>query len=433
MLSILPARGPGTQHPRMRTPLAWEGNDAPSPVLSRKVRSMPFEIVSWPGFLVAVLAAVIAAVVIAAVAAVPVRLLSRRRGWDARHVGRVRRPFRLLLVIVGLRLAVQLSFPEREWMPVVDHVFRILIIAGSAWLVAGIMSFAFEAVLARYPIDVADNRVARRVRTQVSMLRRVGYVVIAVLAVGAILLTFPGVEAVGASVLASAGLLSVVAGLAAQSTLSNVFAGLQLAFSDAIRVDDVVIAEEEWGRIEEITLTYVVMRLWDDRRLVLPSTYFTSTPFQNWTRHESQLLGAVELDLDWRVDLHGLRDRLDELLDASELWDGRTKVLQVTDAVGGLVRVRVLLTAADAGALFDLRCQVREGLVQWVTAHDPDAMPVQRVELAREGADGAAARAAPHVPRTEGLFTGSPEAEQRGATFTSSIPVLRLDPDARLQ
>ena len=178
----------------------------------------------------------------------------------------------------------------------------VAVIVVVAWFVGALAIFFEDLGLARYRIDTADNRIARRVRTQVLILRRLTLVVVVVIAAGAILLGFPGVEAVGASVLASAGLVSVVAGLAAQSTLANVFAGIQLAFSDAIRIDDVVVVEGQWGLIEEITLSYVVVHIWDDRRLVLPSTYFTTTPFENWTRRNSELLGAVELDLDWRVD-----------------------------------------------------------------------------------------------------------------------------------
>jgi hypothetical protein len=185
---------------------------------------------------------------------------------------------------------------------------------------------------------------------------------------------------VGASLLASAGLVSVVVGVAAQSTLANVFAGIQLAFSDAIRIDDVVVVDGQWGRIDEITLSYVVVHLWDDRRLVLPSGYFTKEPFENWTRRTSELLGTVELDLDWRVDVDGLRTHLDAVLAGTARWDGRSQALQVTDAVGGLVRIRVLVSAVDASALFDLRCHVRERLVAWARDHDA-AMPRRRVEL----------------------------------------------------
>ncbi|WBU37371.1 mechanosensitive ion channel family protein [Homoserinibacter sp. YIM 151385] len=385
---------------------------------------MPFALVSWPSFAIAAALALALGVVAAAILGLPIRLLARRRGWSPRFMGRVLRPLRALLVVVALLIAVELTLPARAALPTIEHGARILIIASVAWLIAGVVSFGFEVVLERHPMDMADNRVARRVRTQVSILRRISLIAVAIVGVGAVLLTFPGVEAVGASVLASAGLASVVAGLAAQSTLANVFAGLQLAFSDAIRVDDVVIAEEEWGRIEEITLTYVVVRLWDDRRLVLPSTYFTQTPFQNWTRRESELLGAVEFDVDWRVDLRGLRDRLDAVLAESELWDGRTKVLQVTDAVGGLIRVRILVTAADAGTLFDLRCQVREAMVEQLVSADRRGLPVQRLELGRrEDASPRPARRAA-ASQTEGLFSGSPEADARNEAFTQSMPVV---------
>jgi hypothetical protein len=251
-----------------------------------------------------------------------------------------------------------------------------------------LVTFLVNRTLSRFPVNDDGNRLARRLHTQLALVRRLVNVVIIVLAIGAILITFEGVQAIGASVLASAGLVSIVAGLAAQSTLANVFAGVQLAFSDAIRLEDVVIADGEWGQIEEITLTYVVVRIWDDRRLVVPSTYFTSTPFQNWTRNSSELLGTVELDLDWRVSTAAMREELDRFLAETPIWDGRTAGLQITNAVGGFVRVRVLVSAADSSLLWDLRCAVREQLVEWVHAQYPVAIPRQRVELL-----GAAGRA----------------------------------------
>lgn len=171
---------------------------------------------------------------------------------------------------------------------------------------------------------------------------------------------------IGTTLFASAGVLSVVAGLAAQTSLGAVFAGLQIAFSGAIRVGDVVVLEDEWGHIEEITLTYVVVRIWDQWRLVLPSTYFTTQPFENWTRNATEIMGTVEFDVDFTVPLHEMRAELDRLLGESELWDGRRGVVQVTDAVGGCARVRMLVSAPDSGALFDLRCAVREGMLDWL-------------------------------------------------------------------
>ena len=217
-------------------------------------------------------------------------------------------------------------------------------------------------------------------RTQISLLRRLAVVVIGVLAAAAMLLTFPSARAAGASILASAGVISIVAGLAAQTSLANVFAGLQLAFTDAIRVDDVVVVEEEWGRIEEITLTYVVVHIWDDRRMVLPSTYFTTTPFENWTRTQSAVLGSVEIDVDWSVPFEVMRGELARLLEGHELWDERVGILQVTDAVGSVVRVRALVSAKDGPTLFDLRCHVREGLVVWLQREHGYGLPRVRLD-----------------------------------------------------
>lgn len=384
----------------------------------------------WPLFAATLAVALVLAVVFVALVTLPLRFVARRGDWDRALLGRLRRPFRALAILGAVLVAVRFWLPGdlAPWRDGILHGLVIAMIAAGAWLLAGVIGVLFARVLAGYPTDVADNRVARRVHTQVGILRRVSYVVIAILAVGGILLTFPGVQAVGASLLASAGVLSVVAGIAAQGTLANVFAGLQLAFSDAIRVDDVVIAEGEWGRIEEITLTYVVVHIWDDRRLVLPSTYFTSTPFQNWTRRGSELLGSVELDLDWTVSPAQLREHLAEVLERDPLWDRRASVLQITDATGGYVRVRILVTAQNAGALWDLRCNVREAMVEWLHEKHRDALPRTRVSMVeppvrtrRRTTD-----AAPH----EGVFSGSADAERRGQSFTQSVPIQRpADPD----
>jgi len=322
---------------------------------------------------------------------VPLRILVRRANWDDAQARRIERRVAIFLFTLALALAGRLFAPDTIDESVVDTIrqfFRLVLIAELGWLLAGVAGLLFAQAVRRYPMDVADNRVARRVRTQVTIIRRLTSVLIALVTVGAMLLTFPGVQALGASLLASAGLVGVVAGVAAQSTLAGLFAGLQLAFSDAIRVDDVVVVNGEWGRIEEITLTYVVLRIWDDRRLVLPSTYFTTNPFENWTRRDSALVGSVELDLDWRVSPAAVRGELERILADHALWDGRSWNVQVTDATGGLVRVRVLVSAADSGALWDLRCSVRERLVEWVRVHAPDALPLQRLQLQAKGTEG---------------------------------------------
>jgi small-conductance mechanosensitive channel len=367
----------------------------------------------------------LAAIVITAVVAFVFRRIARRERWVQRFVDRVRRPFRIVLLIALVWVALAIAVNDADWRGTIDFVARILMIAAGAWLVASLALFFEDAGLDRYRIDVADNRVARRVRTQVLILRRLTVVVIVIVAIASILLTFPGAQAVGGSILASAGVVSIVAGLAAQSSLANVFAGMQLAFSDAIRVDDVVIVETEWGRVEEITLTYVVVHLWDDRRMVLPSTYFTSTPFQNWTRRNSELLGAVEFDLDWRVSPAQMREELDRVLAETELWDGRASVLQVTDAVGGYVRIRVLVTAVDAPTLFDLRCYVREALVTWLHETSPGALPRERVVITEPGEKRAPTREKKNVPTdAHGLFSGDQAAEERASLFTGRITTI---------
>ncbi|WP_324613164.1 mechanosensitive ion channel family protein [Agromyces kandeliae] len=402
-------------------------------------------------FAIALVIAVIATFIISAIASIIVRAVARRRDWAGILIRRARWPFRTVLLVAGAWISIALAFPDASWRPPVDHAFLIAIIAAGAWLVAQLFLFLADMGVSRYRLDVADNRVARRVHTQFQIVRRLVVVVIVILAVGAILLTFPGVRAVGASVLASAGIASIVAGLAAQSVLANMFAGIQIAFSEAIRVDDVVVVEGEWGRIREITLTYVVVVTWDERTVVLPCTYFTTKPFQNWTKYGSALIGSVELDVDWRISTDAMREELDRILEDEELFDGRTKVLQVTEATGGLVRVRVLVSAADSAALWDLRCLVREDLVEWIRDQDAAALPQQRVLVGSEPAErteadadrsgatdaasesrrqagepSAAKPATGSIPRA-GLFSGTADGAQRASEFTQAIPVQPQD------
>jgi small-conductance mechanosensitive channel len=266
---------------------------------------------------------------------------------------------------------------------------------------------------------VSDNRHARRIHTQVVMLRRITIAVVAVIAIAVMLMTFPQARAIGTSLLASAGLAGVVAALAAQSVLGNVFAGLQIAFSDSLRLDDVVIVENEWGRIEEITLSYVVVQVWDDRRIILPTSYFTTKPFQNWTRTEAKLLGTVEIDCDWTMPVEEVREELRRFLEATDLWDGRVSVLQVTEATGPTIRLRALVSASDAPTLWDLRCLVREHLVAWVRDRHGDALPKTRAEIGAR-VDLPTVETRRPVSAAEGddrVFSGSTDGEQRSNAF----------------
>jgi small-conductance mechanosensitive channel len=295
------------------------------------------------------------------------RKIGRQAGILVDHT---HHPFRWFGAAIILQATIGRAFSD-GW----QHLIALVVIGTGAWLLAGVLTGVERAALSRLRITEPDNLRARRAQTQLTLVRRFVIAMIAVLALGAMLMTFPAARAAGTSLLASAGIVGAIAALAAQSLLGNVFAGLQIAFSGAIRLDDVVIVESEWGRIEEITLTYLVVHLWDDRRLVLPTSYFMAKPFENWTREQAALMGTVELDLDWSVDTDAMRDELSDILSDTGMWDGRANMLQVTDATNGLVRVRALVSAKDAPTLWDLRCLVRERLVNWIQNHEPDSRP----------------------------------------------------------
>jgi small-conductance mechanosensitive channel len=369
--------------------------------------------------------AVVAAYLLGVVVSWALLRIGRRSGVICDIAELTRMPLRSALVVFGSSIAVQrTSDPGSDgWRGWLDHTLLILLIATLTWLAVSLVQVAERRAISRYgggDVEISDeDRQWRRIRTQVAVLRRLATALVVILGGAAILMTFPRFSDIGTTVFASAGVLSVVAGLAAQTSLGAVFAGMQIAFSGAIRVGDVVQLEDGqwWGRIEEITLSYVVVRLWDERRLVLPCTYFTTEPFENWTRSATEIMGTVEFDVDFSVPLDEMRAELDRLLAESDLWDGRRGVLQVTDAVGGMVRVRIVVSAPNAGALFDLRCAVREGMVSWVQHNR--VLPTQRIEAAetiteaepRNDGDGATKRVA------SGLFSGSPEADARARAF----------------
>jgi small-conductance mechanosensitive channel len=375
--------------------------------------------------LLAVVVAVGAALIFVESVHLLVTRLGRRSALLSDLSRTARRPFRVIVILYAIQQALRSGVGEFPGRAAVLHGLVIGIIAASAWLVADLLLVVEDVAFTRWRTDVPDNMKARKVRTQVLILRRVTVAAIVVVALGAALMTFPAVRAVGASVLASAGLISVVAAVAAQSTLGNLFAGVQLAFSDAVRIDDVVVVEGEWGKIEELTLTYVVLQIWDDRRLILPTTYFTTKPFENWTRTGSAVLGTAEVDVDWSVPVEALRTEVRAVCEGTDLWDGRVCVLQVTDAVGGNVRLRALVSAHDAAALWDLRCLVRERLVAYVWENHQAALPRVRAELENAQPQPAAQRAQPgekpeprpETPEGARVFSGGEDAEERGARF----------------
>jgi small-conductance mechanosensitive channel len=236
-------------------------------------------------------------------------------------------------------------------------------------------------IVSRFDVGVADNLRARKIHTQFRVVKRIVVVVVSILAFGTMLMTFDQVRRLGTTILASAGIIGIVVGMAAQRTIGTFIAGLQIAFTQPIRVDDVVIVENEWGRIEEITLTYVVVKIWDLRRLVLPITYFIEKPFQNWTRVTADILGTVYLYVDHTVPVDAVRQQLQNILSESEYWDKKVCVLQVTNASERAVELRALVSAADASQAWSLRCEVREKLIDFIKEDYPQALPKLRAEL----------------------------------------------------
>jgi small-conductance mechanosensitive channel len=309
------------------------------------------------------------------------RFLGRRSNLARDLVQRAYRPSQVVAALAALWLSLHL-LGNGGWLGPALHTLLLGIIAAGGWLAVALLNVLTDTALRRLRLDGKDPLVARRIRTRVRVAHRVTLAVVSTVAVGIMLVTFEQVRTVGVSLLASAGLVGIVAALAAQSMLSNFFAGLQVAFGDALRLDDVVVVEGEWGWIEEITLRYVVVKIWDERRLILPTSYFTTTPFENWTKWERQLLGTVELDVDWSVPFEELRDELRRILADTPLWDGRECSLQVIDATGTAVRVRALVSACDSSAQWQLRCLVRERLVSWLQRTHPHALPRLRAEVA---------------------------------------------------
>jgi small-conductance mechanosensitive channel len=321
-----------------------------------------------------------------------------------------------LLVLLALLPATALP---AAWVALGRHALGIGILLCAVWLAVRAVGAVEARVVREHPVDVADNLRARRIQTQAKVISGIVQGAIVLVGVALALMTIPGIRQIGATLLASAGVIGLVAGFAAKPVFGNLIAGLQLALAQPIRLDDVVIVQGEWGRIEEINATYVVVRIWDERRMVVPLQWFIENPFENWTRTTAQLLGTAFLWLDYRTPMDEVREALHRICGTDERWDGRVCVAQVTDAGESTLQVRLLVSARNSGDLFDLRCVVRERMIAWLRHAHPDALPVQRVELARTAgaaadADSAAGRGALHAGTGAG-DTASPGAEDRNA------------------
>lgn len=303
---------------------------------------------------------------------------------------------RLVLPLVALLLVFQAAPDNLRFIGSVRHFNGLLLIAATTWLAVKAISGFADGVLAQHPHDVEDNLHARRVLTQTRVLARTAMSMVLVAGGAMMLMTFPGARQVGASLLASAGVIGIVAGLAAKPVFSNLIAGLQIALAQPIRMDDVLVVEGEWGRVEEITGTFVVVRIWDDRRLILPLSYFIEKPFQNWTRQSSQLLGAVFIYVDYGMPVAPLRAEVERIVKGAPEWDGRFFNLQVTDATERTMQIRVLCTAGNSSLAFELRCKVREGLIDFMQREYPQFLPKMRIE-----GDAMQAARADHPPGPE--------------------------------
>lgn len=257
----------------------------------------------------------------------------------------------------------------------------ILLIFSITWFIIVAIRIIKKRILRHFDVTLADNLTARKYYTQFNIFERILVSIVIVFAIGLALMTFDGIREIGVSVLTSAGIAGIILGLSAQKVFGSILAGIQIAITQPIRLDDVVIVEGEWGRIEEIRLTYVVVNIWDKRRMVVPTTYFIETPFQNWTRNTSEILGTVFLYVDYSVPVDELRKEMTRLLHTTDLWDGQVNVVQVTDATEKTMEIRCLMSARNSGIAFDLRVFIRENLLNFIRNNYPHSLPVSRVEI----------------------------------------------------
>lgn len=294
---------------------------------------------------------------------------------------KLKKPMAMLFMLFGFFLIVPNTNTIISDSAHLNHIISLIIIFSIAWLLIQSIATAKTIAVKKYDMSQADNLKARKLITQYNILENVSVFVIILVATGIALMTFSSIRQIGVSLLASAGIAGIILGFAAQKLIATILAGLQLAITQPIRFDDVVIVENEWGWIEEITLTYVVVRIWDKRRLILPTTYFIEKPFQNWTRSSADILGTVFLYADYHLPIDAIRKELTRLLGTTDLWDGKVNVVQVTNATEKTMEIRVLVSASSSPRAWDLRVLLREKLILFIQEHYPDCLPKSRVEL----------------------------------------------------
>ncbi len=300
---------------------------------------------------------------------------------DESLVKHARRPASILLPLAAI-LSVLPSFklPE-DLLEGMRHIVALGIIATFAWLAINLTAVFDDFISSKFKIDVSDNLLARRVHTRTRLIRHIAIIAILIVAASTMIMTFPGMRHIGISLFASAGVAGLIAGMAARPMLSNIVAGIQIAMTETIRIDDVVVLEGEWGRVEEISTTNVVMRLWDLRRLVVPLSYFIEHPFENWTHKTADILGTVFLYTDYSVPVEEVRTELHRLLSDTEMWNGKTWALQVTNATERTIELRALMSASDSATAWNLRCHIREKLISFLQERFPQSLPKIRAEF----------------------------------------------------
>jgi small-conductance mechanosensitive channel len=288
------------------------------------------------------------------------------------------RPATYFLPVLALSFMLPLAPLGPKPFEVLRRVVEAALISTFAWSLVRTVNVAEDLVRRHYQLEEANNLRVRKLFTQLQFVRKLVVSLILFLAVALILMSFATVRKIGTGLLTSAGIVSVIVGFAAQRSIGNLLAGFQIAFTQPIRLDDVLVVEGEWGRVEEITFTYVVLRIWDERRLVLPLNYFIEKPLQNWTRTTSQLLGTVFLYTDYTIPVDALREELRRVVAQHPLWDRRVAVLQVTDSKERTLELRILVSAANSSQAFDLRCDVREQLIGFIQREYPQCLPKTR-------------------------------------------------------
>jgi len=335
--------------------------------------------------------AIVLAIALHAGAFALLRHLFNGEGMARTILKRIAGPTRLAMILLALVIVLPAIEFNAEFGEVVRRVLKVGMLILLGWSAVIAINAASRRIERRHRIDVEDNLTARRVHTQINILRRVAVIIVLLLTAGTCLLIFPAVQAFGVSLFASAGVAGLVLGFAARPILTNLIAGMQIALTQPIRIDDVLIVEGEWGWVEEITTTYVVLRIWDQRRLIVPLSRFIEQPFENWTRESADILGVVLWHLDYRAPIAEMRQMLEELLYGNQLWNGKVANLQVVESGPATITVRALVSARNSPMAWDLRCEIREQMIAWLRAEHPEALPRVRAALADGGPAGAKA------------------------------------------